>query len=159
MDNKKKYLPLVLIIGTIWLVLAVWSWSKSPQVISYSERRKLEQFPELSVSTVLAGEFMPEFEKYTLDQFPLRDSFRTLKGTAAFYLFGQKDNNKIYIANGYAAKLEYPLNLRRSTIRISKTKTPKFICLSFRIKAIFWQRVTAIRVWITRSYLVRCKLI
>ena len=110
MDNKKKYLPVVSIIGAVWLSLAIWSWAKAPKAFSFSERRKLEQFPAVSVDSVLDGEFMPNFEKYTLDQFPLRDSFRTLKGTASFYLFGQKDNNKIYIADGYAAKLEYPLN-------------------------------------------------
>lgn len=53
---------------------------------------------------------MTGFEKYTLDHFPLRDGFRTLKSVMAFYAFAQKDNNDIYIKNGYASKLEYPMN-------------------------------------------------
>lgn len=110
MNHKKRHLAIVVIIGSIWLGLALWGIFKAPTDSSVSERRKLEQFPKLSINTVLAGEFMPEFEKYSLDQFPLRDSFRQLKGIASFNLFGQKDNNKIYMAAGYAAKLEYPLN-------------------------------------------------
>ncbi len=110
MNHKKRHLASVVIIGSIWLGLALWGIFKAPGDNSVSERRKLEQFPDLSIASVLAGEFMPEFEKYSLDQFPLRDSFRQLKAVAAFYLFGQKDNNKIYMAKGYASKLEYPLN-------------------------------------------------
>lgn len=54
---------------------------------------------------------MTDFEKYTLDQFPLRDQFRTVKAVTVFYFLNQKDNNDIYIKDGYASKLEYPVNL------------------------------------------------
>lgn len=54
---------------------------------------------------------MTDFEKYTLDQFPLRDRFRTVKAVTVFYFLNQKDNNDIYIKDGYASKLEYPVNL------------------------------------------------
>ena len=54
---------------------------------------------------------MTEFEKYTLDQFPLRDQFRTLKAYTTYDVFGQLDNHDIYIQDGYAAKLEYPLQM------------------------------------------------
>lgn len=53
---------------------------------------------------------MTSFESYTLDQFPLRDNFRTLKSLTAFYVFNQQDSNDIFIAEGHASKLEYPLN-------------------------------------------------
>ena len=48
---------------------------------SQSERRLLAKRPALSLSSVADGSFMSGFEKYMLDQFPLRDSFRTLKAT------------------------------------------------------------------------------
>ena len=51
---------------------------------------------------------MTKFETYTLDQFPLRDSFRSLKAHVQLDVLRQKDNNGIYVADGYAAKLEYP---------------------------------------------------
>ena len=53
---------------------------------------------------------MRDFELYAKDQFPLRDSFRSLKAMTRYYLLRQKENNDIYIADGYAAKIEYPLN-------------------------------------------------
>lgn len=110
MKKKTIYMPVVLIIGTLWLIVTIWCWVGSSQDISLSERRKLAQFPVVSVDSILSGKFMSGFEKYTLDQFPLRDSFRTLKAVSSFFVFSQKDNNDIYIADGYAAKLEYPLN-------------------------------------------------
>lgn len=77
---------------------------------SISERRELADFPELSVDSLLSGKFMTDFESYTLDQFPLRDSFRTWKSISSFYVFRHKDNNDIYISEGYASKIEYPLD-------------------------------------------------
>lgn len=94
----------------LWAVLTVCAWFGPAEDFSDSERRKLAQFPELSVKTVLEGKFMTAFEDYTLDQFPLRDSFRQLKALFHYNALGQRDNNDIYIADGYAAKLEYPLN-------------------------------------------------
>ena len=97
-----------LVIAVLWLALAVFAWVRPSDAMSESERRPLAQFPELSVKTVFDGSFMGKFEDYTLDQFPLRDGFRTLKANVQLKLFGQKDNNNIYVADGYAAQLEYP---------------------------------------------------
>ena len=97
-----------IIIAALWLALAVFAWVRPADALSESERRPLEQFPELSVKTIFDGSFMEKFEDYTLDQFPLRDVFRSLKANIQLKLFGQKDNNNIYVAEGYAAKLEYP---------------------------------------------------
>ena len=52
---------------------------------------------------------MTDFEKYALDQFPLRDGFRTLKSLFHQYVLLHGDNNGIYLQDGYAAKQEYPL--------------------------------------------------
>ncbi len=73
---------------------------------SLSERRELAQMPEFSFESFKSGKFMGEFDEFTADQLPLRDSFRTLKAYAAKYLFAQTDNNDIYVYNGYAAKME-----------------------------------------------------
>ena len=78
--------------------------------LSTSERRPLAQMPELSASSYLSGKFMSGYEDYATDQFPLREQFRTLKALMGLYVFGQKDNNGVYLADGSAAKLEYPLN-------------------------------------------------
>ena len=97
-----------IIVAALWLALAVFAWVRPADALSESERRPLAQFPELSVKTIFDGSFMEKFEDYTLDQFPLRDAFRTMKANIQLKLFGQKDNNNIYVADGYAAQLEYP---------------------------------------------------
>jgi len=53
---------------------------------------------------------MEEFGAYAVDQFPLRDTFRQFKALAATRVFSQNDNNGIYIIDGSAVKMEYPLN-------------------------------------------------
>ena len=108
--NKKIRIAGVLGVTVLWAVLTVFAWVRTPGDVSEAERRPLAQFPEVSGETILNGKFMTEFEDYTLDQFPARDPFRTVKSMFHYYVMGQKDNNDIYIADGYAAKLEYPLN-------------------------------------------------
>lgn len=117
--KKMRFFGLAALIA-LWAVLTVFAWFGPAEDFSDSERRKLAQFPELSVKTVLDGKFMTEFESYTLDQFPLRDSFRQLKALFHYNALGQKDNNDIYIAEGYAAKLEYPLNETSVTNAVKK---------------------------------------
>lgn len=100
----------------VWASLTLGAWLKPADSISESERRNLAQFPELTVQTILNGKFMSNFEDYTLDQFPLRDTFRKIKALFHYNALGQKDNNGIYIVDGYAGKQEYPLN-EQSVIR------------------------------------------
>ncbi len=93
----------------LWAAITAWGWFGPAKAISETERRPLAQMPELSVQTVLGGRFMEDFEKYSLDQFPLRDSFRTVKSLFHTYVLNQKDNNGIYLHDGFAVKQEYPL--------------------------------------------------
>ena len=64
------------------LCFSLWGMLKEDDALSLSERRPLKQFPLLSTQEVLSGRFQSNFESYTLDQFPLRDTFRTLKALA-----------------------------------------------------------------------------
>lgn len=111
MKNKIKN-----IIVTVAFVVVIFDLSlsfllKPASEFSDSERRALLQFPQLDINTVLSGKFMGDFESYTLDQFPLRDSFRTVKALVSKYVFRQQDNNGIYVEDGIAAAVEYPLNM------------------------------------------------
>ena len=94
----------------LWAALTCAAWFGPAEAFSDTERRMLAQFPKLNGQTVLDGKFMTEFEHYSLDQFPLRDSFRKLKALFHYNGLGQLDNNGIYLVHDYAAKLEYPLN-------------------------------------------------
>ena len=97
-------------LALLWAVLTFAAWFGPAKDFSDAERRKLAQFPVLSGKTVLDGKFMSEFETYSLDQFPLRDAFRRVKALFHYHVLGQKDNNGIIIQEGFAAKMEYPLN-------------------------------------------------
>lgn len=98
------------VVAALWLTLVLWAWLHPAKEHSASERRPLAQFPKISQEQLLGGKFMSDFESYTLDQFPLRDRFRSLKAQVQYNLLRQKDNNGIYLSQGHAAKLEYPLN-------------------------------------------------
>ncbi len=110
MEQKKIRAWGTAIVVALWACLIFWGWFGPKAESSESERRPLAQMPALSVETLLNGKFMSEFEDYSLDQFPLRDTFRQLKSLFHYYVLGQKDNNEIYITDGFAAKQEYPYN-------------------------------------------------
>ena len=94
----------------LWAALTASAWFAPAKDISEAERRPLAQFPELTGESLLDGSFMADFESYSLDQFPLRDTFRTIKSLFHFHALNQSDNNGIYITDGFAVKQEYPLN-------------------------------------------------
>ena len=108
--EKKKHIYAMALIAAVWLTLAVWCWLRPSDASSVSERRPLAQFPGISVESLTNGSFVEKFEDYTLDQFPLRDTFRRLKAGFHTGVLLQKDNNGIYITGDQAAKLEYPLS-------------------------------------------------
>lgn len=90
--------------------LSLWGLLAPDAALSEAERRPLAQFPTLSAETLLSGKFMSDFDTYAADQFPLRDAFRTLKAVVSYNVLGKKDNNDVYVADGYASELEYPLS-------------------------------------------------
>ena len=94
----------------LWAVLTMFAWVAPAKELSEAERRPLAQLPEISAESLLDGSFMTDFEKFSLGQFPFRDTFRQIKSLFHFYVLNQSDNNDIYIADGYAVKQEYPLN-------------------------------------------------
>lgn len=98
-----------IILLALWGALVLGAWLLPAREMSDAERRPLAQMPEISAQSILSGKFMEKFEDFTLDQFPLRDRFRTVKSLFHYYVLGQKDNNGIYLENGFAVKQEYPL--------------------------------------------------
>ena len=110
MSEKVKNIVSVLLVAVFLFGFSVWSLLLPDAEESTAERRHLAQFPKVSADSVLSGKFMTGFEDWSLDQFPLRDSFRTLKAFTAFYLLRQKDNNDIYVVGGQASKLDYPMH-------------------------------------------------
>lgn len=110
MNEKWKNRITVIVMGAFLLGMSLWCWLKPAADYSDSERRILAKLPEISGETLLSGEFMSDFETYAADQFPMRDSFRTVKSFSALRLFNQLDTDGLYEENGFLAKTEYPLN-------------------------------------------------
>lgn len=108
MDKKIRAIGAGILV-TVWAVLTGMAWFHPAQEMSEAERRPLAQFPQLNGESLLSGKFTTGFEDYAVDQFPGRDDFRKLKSLVHTYVMRQKDNNGIYIADGYAVKMEYPL--------------------------------------------------
>ena len=108
MTNKIRVCGAFLL-AALWLFITCVAWLAPQKDMSVAERRPLEKMPEITMDSILEGDFMSDFESYTLDQFPARDSFRTLKSLVHKSVLQQMDNNGIYIADGYAAEMEYPL--------------------------------------------------
>ena len=94
----------------LWAVLAALLWFGAKEDYTYSERRPLAQMPEITANSIFNGKFAADFEDFTLDQFPLRDSIRKVKSLFHYYVLNQTDNNGIYLVDGTVAKLEYPMN-------------------------------------------------
>ena len=74
--------------------------------ISIFERRKLSNFPEFTLSS----EYVTKLDKYLLDQFPIREKFRSIKAKFNYNILKKLDNNNIYLKDNYIFKSEYPTN-------------------------------------------------
>lgn len=72
--------------------------------ISYTERRKLKQFPNLNFN----NEYSNNLEKYLLDQYPYRDKFRNIKANFNYYILNKLENNDISLYKEGIFKSEYP---------------------------------------------------
>ncbi len=98
MKKIKKYLLPVLFMGAITL-LAAFTFFGPYKTYSENEKRVLNEFPVLSVDTVLSGEFQDSLEAYISDHIKGRDFF---VGVNAYFdkLIGKNALNDIYSADG-----------------------------------------------------------
>lgn len=109
MTGEGKDKTVTVVMSCFFLIFFGICLLKKADAESFSERRSLQQLPQLTVKSIGSGAFMSDFEEYALDQFPARDSFRTLKTLFSFYVLGQRDNHGIYVLKEHAGKIEYPM--------------------------------------------------
>ena len=110
MSKKNKLILFISLFGLFHIIL-------KDQEISSTERRKLNTFPEIE----LTSEYIEKIDKYLLDHFPLRDTFRSVKALYNYKVLNQLDNNNIYLKNNYIFKSEYPTNKDSISFFINKT--------------------------------------
>ena len=58
--------------------------------VSDSERRKLAQFPSVTVQSILDTSFFQQLNDYCTDQFVFRDVWRGIKAQVSYTLLGKK---------------------------------------------------------------------
>ncbi len=100
----------VCILAILYGVMVLFTICKPDTDFSSTERRKLAQKPELSWNSLQKGTFMEKTEEYVTDQFPLRDSFRSVKALFSVGVLQNKETNGIYYKDGYLAQMEYPMD-------------------------------------------------
>lgn len=104
--NKIITIGFVIILVSVFLMNLI---SKDKN-ISTSERRKLAQFPKMTINKILNGDVINKWEKYVEDQFIGRDLFRSIKSFWSMNILAQKDNNNLFEKDNAIYKMEYPLN-------------------------------------------------
>lgn len=124
-----KHNIIILCFGVCILGLLLTFFISPKKTTSVSERRKLATFPELTWENIQDKSFMEDLEAYLLDHFSFRDGLRKIKAFFAYDVLGQLENNDIYMAEGYAGKLEYPL--KENSVIKAANKMQKMKALYF----------------------------
>ena len=109
---KDKTKNIIVTIGFVAILMGVFvaNLVAEDKQISTTERRKLTQLPEVSLSKIISGDVMEKWEDYVADQFIARDVFRTIKSAWSINIFNQKDNNDLFVKDEAIYKMEYPLS-------------------------------------------------
>lgn len=110
MSEKIKNIIITIVFLIIIIIPFFINIIKKDTQISISERRKLEQFPEFTISKLFDGTFFEKFEKYTMDQFWKREEFRKIKVNTELKVLNKKDYNNLYEYKGYLIEQIYPIN-------------------------------------------------
>lgn len=105
----KNFLTVILVL-ILYLGFIIFKIIFPSQDYSMSERRVLKKLPQIKMEELLSGKYMEKFDDYTLDQFPLRDSLRSVKANISKNILFQKDNHGLYYKQGHLSKIEYPAN-------------------------------------------------
>lgn len=121
-DKTKNVVVTITFLLVLVLFFVINLWTKDIEV-SYAERRKLAQFPQVTVKKIFDGSLAQEFDKYSTDQMIKREDFRKLKALLELDVFRKKDNNNIYLYQDSLIKIEYPLNEVSITNATNKINT------------------------------------
>lgn len=119
MNDKLKNIAVTIVFVFIIIIFFIANIMKKDDTISIAERRKLEQFPQISAKAVFNGIFFDKFNKYTTDQFVKREEFRKLKINTEFNLLRKSDYNNLCQYEDYIISQIYPLN-EKSVLNIAK---------------------------------------
>lgn len=123
MQDKTKNVIITIGFITVLLIVFIINLIIEDKEISITERRKLVQFPEITMQKLFSGDVTKKWEEYAVDQFFARNFFRSVKSFYNINIFRQKDNNKLFEKDGAIYKIEYPLkeeNVKKSSNKINE---------------------------------------
>ncbi len=104
--KKAKNILTVAVFALILVGFGLWHMILPDADVSISERRDLAQAPALTAKTLFNREFSDKLETYLVDQFPLRESFRSLNASFRFSFLRQLDSNGYWTRDGVIYKTE-----------------------------------------------------
>lgn len=110
MTNRLKHILTTVCFCAVIIGLGAACLLHPAAATSEAERRPLAQMPELKLDTVESGLFFSRFDDYSVDQFPARDLFRSLKAHFQLSVLHTKENNSLAVENGHIAKINTSLN-------------------------------------------------
>ena len=123
-----SFFAFILLFTVLRLALPARSFSEN-------ENRYLDQRPKFTFASLFSGKFSKDFESYMTDQFPLRDSWISLKSRAERAL-GKTENNGVFFGaeDTLLTRMEEP---KESSIRAGieainalKANTDAQVCLA-----------------------------
>lgn len=123
MQDKTKHIIITIGFVSVLIVIFISNILAKDIEVSIAERRKLAQFPEITLEKVLNGDTSKEFEKYVVEQFIGRDTFRGIKSFFCLEIYKQKDNNNLFIEDDAIYKMEYPLDevsIEKTSMKIAE---------------------------------------
>ena len=126
MDKKKPTLREI-IVSSVFIafigVFFVLNIVIPPPTVLRSERRIPARFPEISVKSIVTGEFMSGFEDYAADTFVFRDAFRGIHAFQVLDIYRQTDKSGLYRNNAVGAgefRRTNPVSFRQTSERIKR---------------------------------------
>ncbi len=111
MSNKIKNIVVTVCFLVFILFFSAFAVFKPATNVSQSERRPLAQFPDnITLESIIDKTAIDQFESYTVDQFPLREMFRTIKAYFNLDVLRIKENNGLAVEDGYIAAINKNFN-------------------------------------------------
>lgn len=97
------FIAIILLLSTINLINPIKSFSNK-------ENRYLQTVPNLNIKDIMSGKFSESFEKFTTDQFFIRDKWISLKTVADLSIL-KKDNTRAYFGkDGHLFEVDEKFN-------------------------------------------------
>jgi hypothetical protein len=95
--NNKIYRSLIAVVFLLFIaIMSVSNILRSEKVFSEEENRNLSGRPEFSISSLLSGDYIKDYESYISDQFPGRRLFVNVKSKVD-KLMGKSESNDVFI--------------------------------------------------------------